>query len=100
MFGLSGEQIVEIVKTLPALVLALGSFVAAVRATKRANEAEASAAAAHQKASEAARQQLTFALARAVHDAKTQGVAFVAPSPVIVPLPVVPLPPKEGGASQ
>lgn len=94
MFGLSGEQVVEIVKTLPALLLALASFVAAIKATRRANAAEASAAAAHEKATEATREQLTFALKRAVRDAKEQGVSVVVPTIDSFP------PHPEGGTQQ
>ena len=79
----TGDQVVEIIKNLPALLLAIGSLIAAIRANKRATAAEAAAEAAHQKATDAARQQLTFALKRAVHDAKMQGVPVNIPSPPV-----------------
>ncbi len=82
------ESVVGLIRESAQFLLALAAVIASVRSEKRARSAEASAAVAHERATEAAREQLTFALKRAVSDAKAQGVSFH-PS----------LPPEEGGAA-
>ena len=73
MLGLSAEQtdnFVALLRESAQFLLAVAAVIASIRSEKRARSAEASAAVAHQRATEAAREQLTFALKRAVlsHD--------------------------------
>ena len=70
----TGEQIIELAKTLPGILAAVASLIIAIKAQKSARSAQKSAEAAHITATNAAREQLTFALKRAVRDAKAQGV--------------------------
>ena len=89
VLGLSAEQtdnLVALIRESAQFLLALAAVIASFRSEKRARSAEASAAVAHERATEAAREQLTFALKRAVRDAKAQGLL----------LPVS-TPPEEGG---
>jgi hypothetical protein len=87
LITLTGDQVVEIIRGAPAIIAALASLVLAIKAGRDARSAQRSAAAAHERATEAAREQLTFALKRAVRDAKSQGVILTASSEFPVDLP-------------
>ena len=91
VLGLSTEQtdtLVALIRESAQFLLAVAAVIASFRSEKRARSAEASAAVAHQRATEAAREQLTFALKRAVRDARAQGVPLT-----------VSTPPGEGGST-
>jgi|GEM_PF-4284952 hypothetical protein len=62
---LTGEQVVRLIEHLPALILSLVSLIAAFRAGKKAHHAQQSAETAHEKAAEAAKEQIHFALREA-----------------------------------
>ncbi|GAB4458851.1 MAG: hypothetical protein OHK0029_20620 [Armatimonadaceae bacterium] len=75
--SLTGDQIVKLIEQLPALILSVVSLIAALRAGKKAQDAQQSAVTAQEKAAEAAREQIHFALREAVRRAPQ---AFVAPA--------------------
>lgn len=68
--GDSLESFVGLIREGAQFLLAVAAVIAAVRSERRARSAEASAAVAHVRATEAAREQLTFALKRAVREAR------------------------------
>jgi hypothetical protein len=69
--SLTGDQVVEIIRGAPAIIAAVASLILALKAGRDARSAQRSAEAAHQRASEAAREQLTFALRRHIAQMKT-----------------------------
>lgn len=90
----TGEQVVEILKTLPGILAAIASLIIALKAQRSARSAQRSAEAAHEKAAEAAREQLTFALRRHVQQMRTAETR--AASAPILSIQAT-LPPGEGG---
>lgn len=97
MLGLNTEQtdnLVALIRESAQFLLAVAAVIASFRSEKRARAAEASAAVAHQRATVAAREQLTFALKRAVlsHDFVVSGDAKAQGIPLNVSTP-----PGEGG---
>jgi hypothetical protein len=90
------EGLVGLIRESAQFLLAVAAVIAAIRSERRARSAEASAAVAHERATEAAREQLTFALKRAVRDAKSQGVLI---HPRVNDSDPLPVPLKEGGPS-
>ena len=62
------ESFVGLIREGAQFLLAVAAVIAAFRSERRAKSAEASAAVAHERATEAAREQLTFALKRAVQE--------------------------------
>lgn len=97
LFALSSESlesIMGLIRESAQFLLAVAAVIAAIRSERRARSAEASAAVAHERATEAAREQLTFALRRVVRDTKAQVQRYESMTAADA---AVPSPPKEGG---
>jgi hypothetical protein len=76
---LTGEQVVEIIRQIPAIVAAVTALVVAVSARHHARRAREQAADAAEQAKEAAREQINFALRAAARreDLARRGAAAV-----------------------